>query len=119
MGIGAVSRVGGGSNKIEEMLRMMETAQAATREMQQAGSVMTRMTDGFDAPKTKSGPQTSTAKGKSAAPKKKGGGLFGKIAGFLKKALPIISKIASFIPGLNAIAKPLELASSFLNKAEQ
>ena len=118
MGIGAVSRVGGGSNKIEEMLRMMETAQAATREMQQAGSVMTRMTDGFDAPKTKSAPQASTAKG--AAPKKKsGGGLFGKIAGFLKKALPIISKIASFIPGLNVIAKPLELASSFLNKAEQ
>jgi hypothetical protein len=54
--------------------------------------------------------------------KKKKGGFFSKIGsafkkigGFIKKALPIISTVASFIPGLNAIAIPLKIATAVMN----
>jgi len=54
----------------------------------------------------------------SVETKKKGGffskigGAFKKIGGFVKKALPIITTVASFIPGVNAIAIPLKIATS-------
>ena len=49
--------------------------------------------------------------------KKKGffsklGGALKKVGSFIKKALPIVSTIASFIPGLNFIAIPLKIATA-------
>lgn len=46
---------------------------------------------------------------------KKLGGFLKKAGGFLKKALPIISTVASFIPGLNAIAIPLKIATAVMS----
>jgi hypothetical protein len=49
--------------------------------------------------------------------KKRGGGFFGflkKLGGLALKALPIASKILSFVPGLNAIAAPLNVATKVL-----
>jgi hypothetical protein len=71
-----------------------------------------RQTDGFDQPRQTAPTNTTTAPKKK---KKKKKGLFSKIGGFLKKALPIVSKIASFVPGLNAIAAPLNIASNIIS----
>ncbi len=50
--------------------------------------------------------------------KKKRGGLFGglfkKIGGFLKKALPIISMVAMFVPGLQPLALASRIAGGFM-----
>lgn len=102
-----------------DALQQAELAAAIGRSMSEAATVSSRMTDGFDRPVQTKTAQTGTSKGKAAKKKKSGGGLFGKIAGFLKKIMPIVSKIASFIPGLQAIVKPLEMASSFLNRARE
>src|SRR5437868_5723049 len=62
-------------------------------------AMLSRMQDGFDGPSTKA----STAPAAAPKKKKKKKGLFSKIGGFLKKALPMVSKIAGFIPGLSSI----------------
>ncbi len=46
--------------------------------------------------------------------KKKKGGFFSKIGGFLKKALPIISTVAMFIPGLQPLALAGRIASGVM-----
>lgn len=79
------------------------------------GSVMkSRMQDGFDRPANAVTPATAATPAKKK--KKKKGGLFGKIGGFLKKALGVVGKLGNLIPGLGAITKPLEIATSILGK---
>lgn len=53
--------------------------------------------------------------------KKRGGGFFGflkKLGGFVMKALPMVSKVLSFVPGLNAIAAPLNIATKVLGAVQ-
>lgn len=118
-GIGAVK-------KLAQPVRLAQTvAQTAAKAAmpvpalavdRAAQAMMAKLTDGFErsssiSPATSSSAPAAPAKKK----KKKKHGLFGKIGGFLKKALPMVKSIASMIPGLGAVVKPLELASSFLS----
>ncbi|MFL5318824.1 MAG: hypothetical protein ACJ790_04150 [Myxococcaceae bacterium] len=86
-----------------------------------AQAMLSKLTDGFDSKSIQSATSSST----SAAPtnstepakkkKKKKHGLFHKLGGLLKKALPLVKNLAGMIPGLGQLIQPLEMAGSLIS----